>query len=238
MTSIKVLIFLLAIILGATLQVSAQKKLQTGKFEYEIELMMGMQSMSMSSIKTIKEKDGQWEIASTLSSEQGTSKDVFTLDKNSLSPTKRTLEEGPVKLEASYSSTEIKGGFEVNRQTHKIEHSPKNALLADGAALFEGLTNLPLKINFEKTYYTYDIQAKRERSYKIKVVAEEEIKVKAGNFKTFKCEVEPSDDAPFTTLFSGKATVWISMEEGKSSLIKYSSQMPNNAGFLTMELSK
>lgn len=236
MTSIKVFTFVLASILGFQLQVLAQKKLQAGKSTHKITLEAGGQSMPMSSTKSIEEKDGNWVIYQTLMSGMGEMKDEFIIAKTDLSPIAEKLSEGPAKVHVSFSDKEVKGSIAVNGKNHTIAHTLKNSILANGAATFESLTHLPLKVGYKKTYYVYDIQAKKERAYTIKVMAEETVAVEAGKFKTLKCQITPADDTEFTTLFSGPARVWLSMETGTASLIKYTSNIPQ--GTIAMELSE
>ena len=143
-----------------------------------------------------------WRVESPM----GSAKDVYYLDASDLSPIRREIEQGAVRIALDFSKDKISGSMAVSGREMPVDVSLEAPVLGGEAALETVLAALPLAPGFATTGRTFDIQSQKVRFWEFKVVAEESVAVPAGRFDSFKIEVDALDDA------GGSGVIWISRE--------------------------
>ncbi len=201
-------------------------------YEYQIVVSMGGQKMPpMNLTRTVEAKDDKWVISDVSASPMGNMTDVSELDKASLQPISRKIEQGPVVINLNHTAEKITGSMSMQGKAQPIDQALEAPALVEGAGLDLWMTSLPLAADYTTTYRTFDVQMQKIKAYNLKVVGEEEIEVAAGKFKTFKVELTQANG-------EGKpAYQWICVEEGKRCLVKSTSVMAQMGADIEVTLS-
>ena len=206
--------------------------LKASNTKYKMTIKMGAQEIPMDVTQSIEEKDGKWVVTQAAESPMGAVKDVYTLEKGSLLPLARTVEQGPVKINLVHEDKKISGSMGMNGKDQPIDVSLDNPVFADGAALYETLATLPLKEGYSTVYRTFDVQSQKVKSYELKVTGMESLEVPVGAMEAYKAEITDLQDN------RNAGTIWLSTENGTPGLIKSSATVPEMGGAtVIMELS-
>ncbi|MEE9255048.1 MAG: prolyl oligopeptidase family serine peptidase, partial [Pseudomonadales bacterium] len=174
-------------------------------------------------ISELREGRSVWRVESRGESPMGSAKDVYYLDASDLSPTRREIEQGAVRIAFDFSKDKISGSMAVSGREMPVDVSLEAPVLGGEAALETVLAALPLAPGFVTTGRTFDIQSQKVRFWEFKVVAEESVAVPAGRFDSFKIEVDALDDA------GGSGVIWISREVPRLT-VKSEFQLPAAMG--------
>ncbi|MDH3649788.1 MAG: prolyl oligopeptidase family serine peptidase, partial [Saprospiraceae bacterium] len=210
---------------------SLVEDLQSGESNYAMTIKMGAQEIPMEVALTIEEIEGNWVISQSAETPMGAMKDVSTVEKGSLLPIARAVEQGPVKINLLHSEDKVTGTMSMNGNDQPIDMTLDDPVFADGAALYETLARLPLAEGYSAVYRIFDVQSQKVKTYELKVIAIETVEVPAGTFPSYKAEVKSLDDSP------GDTTLWLSAE-GKRRLLKSTATLPQMGGAtMVMELS-
>lgn len=206
--------------------------LSAGTSAYKMTINMNGQEIPMEVSQTIEEKDGKWVVTQTANSPMGSMKDVSTLEKGTLLPVSRNIEQGPVSIKLDHSAEKVSGVMNMNGAERTMEVALDKPIFADGAALYETLSTLPLAKGYKTVYRTLDVQAQKVKSFELEVIDMESIEVPAGTFQTFKTSIKELGDTP------GDTMLWLSTADGKRGLIKSVATVAQMGGAkVTIELS-
>ena len=207
--------------------------LTAGNSTYKMTINMGGQEFPMEVTQTIDEKDGKWVITQTSTSTMGSMTDISTLEKGSLQPVSRNIEQGPVSVQLDHSKEMVSGKMSMNGNEQTLEIALDKPIFADGAALYETLATLPLEKGYKAVYRSLDVQGQKVKSFELEVVDMESIQVPAGTFQTYKTSIKELGDTP------GDVLLWLSTEDGKRGLIKSTATVAQMGGAkVTVELSE
>ena len=199
--------------------------------KYKMIIKMGAQEMPMEVSQSVAEVDGKWEVTQSAETPMGNMLDIFTLEKGTLQPVARKVEQGPVKINLTYMADRVKGTMDMNGNEQPMEIALDEPVFADGAALYETLARLPLSDAYSTVYRIFDVQAQKVRPYEMKVLGAESVEVAAGTFDTYKVELAPLDDSP------GGSMIWLSASPDNPGLVKSTATLPEMGGAtMTMEL--
>ncbi len=206
--------------------------LTAGETTYKMVINMQGQEIPMDLNQSIQEKDGNWVVTQTANSPMGAMKDVYVLEKKTLMPLKRNIEQGPVTIQLDHTAEKVVGKMSMNGNDQDMEVALDQPIFADGPALYETLARLPLAKGYKTVYRTLDVQAQKVKSYELEVVDMESVEVPAGTFETYKTSIKELGDTP------GDTMLWFSTQKEKQGLIKSTATMPQMGGAkVTIELS-
>ncbi len=205
--------------------------LTAGNVKYKMVIKMGGQELPMEVSQQIEETEDHWVITQSAQSMMGAIKDVSTLEKGSLQPVARQLEQGPVKIDLDHSPHQIVGKINMNGNEQPVDAKLDQPVFADGAALYEVLAHLPLKEGYTAVYRTFDMQTQKIKTFEMKVVAKEAVEVPAGKFDAYKTELKDLESGSVNT------TLWLSAKAEKLGLVKSTATLPQmNGATVVMEM--
>ena len=197
---------------------------------YKMVIQMGPQEIPMEVSNVIMEEGDTWVITQTANSPMGSMKDSYIVEKGSLKPLSRNVEQGPVVINLTHEADKVAGTMSMNGNEQPVEVKLDQDLFADGAALYETLARLPLEEGYTTVYRTFDVQAQKVKAYEMTVVAKEMVELASGTYEAYKAEVKALDDTPGDTL------LWFATEKGKEKLIKSTATLTQmNGAKMTIE---
>lgn len=206
--------------------------LKPTKDNYKVTIDLAGQVMNMDLTTTIEDAGDSWKISDNLTSPMGNMVDITTVDKKSLQPIKRDVQQGPLVMKFEYSKDEITGSITAQGKIENVKEEIHGAMFAEGAGSKNILACLPLEEGYSTSFRNFDMKSKEIKVMKLKVLAKESITVNAGTFETFKLELKPANGDP------GSTTIWVSADD-KRKAIKTSSIVPSlNGAIMTSELMK
>ncbi len=142
-----------------------------------------------------------WKLEAKSKTPMGDSVDVFHLDAKSLKPLRRSVKQGPISIDLSFSDEKIEGSAQTPNGTVPLNLTLEAPVFGSDAAFATVLSALPLAPGYQTSARTFDVQRQKTRLWKIAVAAEEKVTVPAGEFETFKVSRTPldseKDDATF-----------------------------------------
>ena len=199
---------------------------------YKVSIDLAGQKMDMDMTTTIEDAGSSWKISDNLTSPMGNMIDVTMVDKKSLQPITRDVQQGPLVMKIEYSKEEITGSISAEGQVENVKEEIHGAMFAEGAGSKNILACLPLKEGYSTSFRNFDMKSKEVKVMKLKVLTKESITVDAGTFDTFKLELKPANGDP------GSTTIWVSADN-KRKAVKTSSIVPSlNGAIMTSELQK
>ena len=164
-----------------------------------------------------------WVVEEKVESAMGNGSDRTLLDPKTLLPLRRTMEQGPARIELAFADTSVKGNVKMAGQEIPINAKIARRVLTEGAPLNQALRTLPLASGYTSTLSTFDHLSGSAKDYKVTVKAAEQVEVPAGKFDAFRVELAPADGSP------GGSTVWIESAATRR-VIKAESKLPAQAG--------
>lgn len=197
--------------------------LQPREDKYKVTIEMAGQSLNMDMSTTIVEEGDALVISDKLSSPMGNMADVTYLDKKTLQPIKREVEQGIVKMNINYSEKLISGDIMMPNGKQVLNKELQGAVFAEGAGSKNVLACLPLKMGYETTFRNFDIQKEEIKLMQLEVIAEEEVTIDAGTFDTFKVALKPANGDP------GSTTIWVTTDKNRIPVMT-SSVVPEMGG--------
>jgi dipeptidyl aminopeptidase/acylaminoacyl peptidase len=208
-------------------KVSGQPK--AGTAAYQAKLEMGGQSMPITATVNVKQEGHDWIVTESAKLPGGEVIDVVTIESGTLVPKKRSVTQGPVKIELTFEGSRAKGSMAMGDQGKPIDVDTGGPLFADGASAQVALGALPLAPGYSVTFRNFDVTRQKGTVKQASVVAVEEVTVPAGTFKAFKVHVKSAEGDP------GEQMVWIAADTRQ--IVKAVSTLPNGAT-ITSELTK
>ncbi|HYA96587.1 MAG TPA: alpha/beta fold hydrolase, partial [Methylomirabilota bacterium] len=203
--------------------------LKPGTNKYKAKIAAGGQEVALTISTTIQADGASWTAVSTLESPMGQAVDTATLDKGTLIPRKRHVEQGPVIVNLAFTDSKVTGSLAMNGQEKPIAVDLGGPLFADGAGSDESIGCLPLAEGYTTTFRNFDVQKQKEKLMQLKVSGSESVTVAAGTFDTYKVEITSADGGP------DKQTLWIAKDSRRP--VKASAVLAGMGGaILTTEL--
>ncbi len=182
----------------------------TGSFSYTTRLDVQGNEVEMEAERSIarEEEDGReiLVIDSETSSAMGNASDHFVLDGDSLRPIRRDMTQGAANIEVEYGSRKVTG--EINAgQDMPIDIELDAPVYGGDAALEAVIMGLPLAADYQSPVRIAEVGTEqRVRYFNIRVVGRESVEVPAGEFDTWKVNLEALDGE------GGDLTLWVSAE--------------------------
>jgi hypothetical protein len=155
--------------------------------------------------------------------------DTVTVEPGTLLPKKRSITQGPVKIEVAYAGNKATGSMAMGGEPKPFDIDTGGPLFAEGASAQVVFGTLPLAPGYSVTFRTFDVQRQKVTVKQATVVAVEDVTVPAGTFKAFKLHVKSAEGDP------GEQTLWIAADTRH--MVKVTSVLPNGAT-MTGELTK
>lgn len=201
----------------------------TGEMAYQATLVMGGQSIPVTATTAVKQEGDTWVVTETAQIMGQSITDTTVVDGATFAPRKRSLAQGPVKVEVEYAGGHAKGSVAMGAAPKPFDVDMGGPLFAEGASAQIAFGLLPLASGYSVTFRTFDVQRQKAALKQAAVVALEDVTVPAGTFKAFKLQVKSAEGDP------GEQTLWIASDTRK--LVKVSAVLPNG-GTMTSELAK
>jgi dipeptidyl aminopeptidase/acylaminoacyl peptidase len=200
--------------------------LRPGTYNYQAKIAAGGREVALRISKTIREADGAWTVIDTTETPAGPATDIAELEKGTLISRKRTVKQGAVTLDITFTGDTAKGVLVANGQTRQVSADLGGALFGDGPAAVDAIGALPLAEGYTVTYRNFDMQKLKAALLELKVTSSETVTVAAGKFDTWRVEISSADGG------YNQLTVWISKDTHRP--VKFSTTMTSAA--MTAEL--
>jgi hypothetical protein len=179
--------------------------------------------------RTIKEQGDEWVVTETAKQPAGEATDETVLAKGSLVLRKRSIVQGPFKMDYVVKDGRAIGKMQIGGQLRPILVDLGGELFADGAGRSAVVAALPLADGYETSFHNLELPSLGIITKRLKVVGSERVTVPAGKFNTFKVQIT-SDDGEETTF-------WIAKSPRKAVKMTTKS-LEMNGGLITTELKK
>jgi hypothetical protein len=183
--------------------------LKPGTFHYSATLEMNGQQMSLKMATTIKDDGSVWTATDTMETPQGDGTDTATIDKNSLTVMKRSLQQGPITIALDYAGNKATGKATVNGQDHAIAVDLGGPLFADAAGAEQVIACLPLAAGYAVKVRNFDLQTQTVKMRQIAVTTVEKVTVPAGTYEAFRVDITSAEGDP------DRKTIWIATDSRK-----------------------
>lgn len=204
---------------------------RAGTSNYETKLELGGQSFSVSSSVSIAQEGGDWVITETSKSPMGQGQDRVVLDAKTLTMKKRSVAQGPLKIELTFEGPKVTGSLGMGAEPKPISTDAGGAIYPDGAAFYAFVGSLPLAPGYSVTIRNFDLQRQKSTLKQATVSAIEEVTVPAGTFKAFKVDFKSAEGEP------GEMSFWVAADTRQ--VVKVTGTLPQMGGAkLTSELAK
>ncbi|HEY0323412.1 MAG TPA: alpha/beta fold hydrolase [Pyrinomonadaceae bacterium] len=205
--------------------------LKPGITNYKAVIEAGGQSIPLTVKNEIKEENGAWVVTETAVLPQGEVIDMVTLEKGSLTLTKRTIKQGPLAIEVAFKDNKATGAMGMGGQSKEISADLGGTLFADGAGAWNAVATLPLADGYTVVFRNFDVQTQKVKLMQLKVISVEKVTVPAGTFDAYKIEITSAEGE------AGKTTLWIAKDSRQ--VLKTSSTLPQmNGATVTSELTQ
>ncbi|HLP31169.1 MAG TPA: S9 family peptidase, partial [Geothrix sp.] len=200
-----------------------------GTYTYGGTIVMGTQSLAISMVRTVKQEGGAWVIIDAAKLPMGEAVDTTTMAEGTLVPLKRQVKQGPVTVEIAFAGTKANGTMAMGGNPKPFSVELGGGAYADGSGSQDALACLPLAQGYTVLFRNLDLQKQKVQLKQAKVVAQEEVKVPAGNFKAWKVEITSAEGEAGLTL------MWVDTATRK--VVKTVSTLPQMGGaVVTVEL--
>ena len=181
-------------------------ELQPGTYRYDAKISLGDQQMALKLSTTIADSANAWTAVETMDTPMGAMLDTATLEKGSLTLSKRSIQQRPVAICMEFSNGKATGTADMNGEGKPISVDLDGPLFADGAGASFVIGCLPLADGYSTTFRNFDVQTQKVKIMQLQVAARETATVPAGTFDAFKVELSPADGGP------GKYIAWIAID--------------------------
>jgi dipeptidyl aminopeptidase/acylaminoacyl peptidase len=205
--------------------------LTVGSSQYKATIQAGGQSFAVEITSDVKEDAEGWLVTDTMTSPMGAATDTAVLDKKALTSKRRTVKQGPVSIDLTYSGGKVTGTLKMGGQDKPIDVDAGGPLFMDSAGATAVVATLPLKAGYATQFRNFDLMKQKPKLQDLKVTGEESVTVPAGTFDTWKVEVTSADGG------TDRQTLWVTKTTPKT--VKMAAVMASMGGAtLTAELVK
>lgn len=193
-----------------------------GKLCYGATIALQGQKIAMSVTLTIEERDGVWHATEAADGPMGEMTETAELDGATLSPRRRTIEQGPLAVELEYSDGKVTGRIDMSGQEQPVDVDLGGPTFADGAGGLVAAGCLPLAEGYSENLRHLDLEKLKPKLMRLAVEAVDTIEVPAGKFEAYKVQMTSAEGGP------DRITAWIAKETRKP--VKYSIVLPAAGG--------
>lgn len=204
-------------------------ELHAGTWKYQMKLAIGGQEISLTRSTTITETTDGYTAVDTVETPAGAVTDSATLDKTTLAPRQRAVQQGPANIKIDFGGDKATGAIDMGGKQTPISVDLGGSLFADGPGAPQVIASLPLAEGYTVTFRNLDLQKQKSKLMQLKVAGSESVTVPAGTFDAYKVEVSDGD--------SGKTTFWIAKQN--QTAVKIAASLPEMGGAqMTAELAQ
>jgi len=203
--------------------------LHAGTWKYQLKVSLGGQEISLSRTTTITATPEGFSAVDTIDTPAGSVTDTATLDKKTLAPLHRSVQQGPANIKIDFAGGKATGAIDMGGKQTPVSVDLGGALFADGPGAPQVIASLPLAEGYTTTFRNLDLQKQKAKLMQLKVAGSESVTVPAGTFDSYKVELSDGD--------SGKMTVWVAKQN--QAAVKVAMSMPEMGGAqMTAELAQ
>ena len=204
-------------------------ELHTGTWKYQVSLALGGQEISISATSTITATADGYTAAETLETPAGDASDTATLDKTTLAPKHRTVQQGPAHIDIDFAGGKATGTLEMGGNKTPVSVDLGGALFADGPGAAQVIASLPLAEGYTTTFRNLDLLKQKVKTLQLTVVGSESVTVPAGTFDAYKVDISNEG--------SSEMTLWIAKKT--QTPVKVKTSPPGTGGAqVTAELAQ
>jgi dipeptidyl aminopeptidase/acylaminoacyl peptidase len=210
-------------------------KIKPTSLTYKANMQIAGQEIDIGISRNVEESkfDGKdvWRIVSQQETPMGSAMDTVFLDKSTILPIRRTINQQQVRVVMDYGDQAVTGKIHMGTNEIPINIDLPAPTLSDGASQELAIVGMPLAEGFETTFRVFNVQAQKVRPMLLKVTGSETVEVAAGSFESFKIEIKPLDGDP------GGGTMFVSKKDPRY-MVRGTFQLPAQAGggSMTVEL--
>ncbi|HHN48018.1 MAG TPA: S9 family peptidase, partial [Bacteroidales bacterium] len=202
------------------------KKLEPGKYAFNVTLELGQQTMEMRSEFEISEADALLLIRET-SFFPGSDPVVQNLHINpaTMQPVKFWADMPQASIRIDYTEKTVDGIMKMGASEMPLKKDLEKPLFADGPGSALMLATLPMADGYQVVFDNFDVNTQQIKTYRLKV--------SAGNYNeqaAWIIETTPADGS------AGGMTIWVSKDE-KQKLLAYSAVLPQMGGAKMMAVA-
>jgi hypothetical protein len=183
-----------------------EEGLHVSRSSYLVMVAMNGQQMEMNVTHEVEDIEEGWRVTETAESPMGQATDVEVLNREALTPITRTVTQGPMRIELSYSDSTVDGTIRMQGNEQAVDIALDGPIYSDGAAANLVIAALPLVEDYHAEYQTLDLMQQRRRQMQIDVAGIDSVDVPAGSFQTFRVEISSAEGG------EGGTTLWIDQE--------------------------
>ena len=194
-----------------------------GSTEYDVTIEMGAQKIPMTMTTSIEDGGDHWVVTDVSATPMGNIKDVSHLQKGTLLPIAREIEQGPMNMKFVHTDNGVLGSMTMNGQENPIDVKTDKTVFGDGSAIGVTLANLPLSDGYTTMYRTFDPQKQKVIDYKMNVAKSEVLQTSKGEMDAYQLDIEALDGTNTTS------KVWISKGDAPK-MIKLEATLPAMGG--------
>jgi len=200
----------------AAMKLMPARELATGELAYNLSLpAFGVELKTSISI----EKEGDLMIISeSTQTPMGNAVDVMKLHAADLSPLRREINQGQVKIFVDYHKNKVEGEIDMGTQKVPVNVEPEGPLFAEGPARFLLLATLPLAEGYSILFRNIDMASMSEKMFRLTTISE----TMEDSTQTWRLDVAPADGSP------GSLIIWV--DKQTYSVLKYEQVMPEMGG--------
>ncbi len=198
---------------------AATVQLMTGKFTFQVNMDVMGEALEFDQVTTIADSGSIWKIVEEMKMPMGEMVDQATLNKENLSPIKRSVDQGPMVMELNYSEKEVSGRMNMSGEKTPLSIQTTGYCKADGPGSLFVIATLPLADDYKTVLRNIDLTTMTEKFYALEVMGTESIK----NKSCFKIRMAPANGDP------GEILVWISKGDHPMPM-KYEMTLPEMNG--------
>jgi hypothetical protein len=136
-----------------------------------------------------------WTISEVSKTSFGDGKDTTVVDKKTLLPVARNVQQGPATIDIQFTDQEAKGTMKAGPQEMPISAKLDGAVLVDGMPLNLAVGTLPLAPGYTTQLRSFDVMGSKVQVQKLEVKGAEEVTTPAGKFPALRVEITPEDGA-------------------------------------------
>lgn len=222
---------LLLFILSASIPVLAQPAdtahvpvagLMPGALTYKTVIEVGGQTIPLDVVSEVQEEDGQWVITESAQTPGGAVVDRVTLEKGTLLPRSRKVQQGPVQIDLAFSDTAVTGSLAMGGPSQQVNIPLPGALFADGAGAYAVLATLPLAEGYKARFRNLDLQTLQVKMLEMNVAGRETLTLAGNTYDVWKADIRETAGG------GNEVTIWITAD-GSRRLLKTSALLANGA---------
>lgn len=173
--------------------------------KYALTVALGPQEMKMSLTSSLTEENGAWSIVETMETPMGDAVDSVILEKGSLIPLHRKMEQDPMGLEVTFADGKATGTANMGAET-PVAADLGGPLFADGPGMARSIGALPLAEGYTVVCRNFDLQKLKAKLLQLSVTGSERVTTPAGEFDAWKVEVAAPDGSDPVVLWIARDT--------------------------------